>query len=41
MLVAQPQRLQTAMSLYSNNLCAMIILVDSRLNFYTGIKKSK
>lgn len=40
-LVAQPQRLQTAMSLYSNNLCGMIMLVDNRLNFYTGIKKSR
>lgn len=38
-MVAQPQRLQTAMSLYSNNLCGMIMLVDNRLNSYTGLKK--
>lgn len=38
-LVAQPQRLQTAMSLYSNNLNGMIMLVDNRLNSYTGLKK--
>lgn len=38
-MVAQPQRLQTAMSLYSNNLCALIMLVDNRLNSYSGIKK--
>ena len=35
----QPERLQTAMSLYSNNLCALILLVDNRLNSYTGIKR--
>ncbi|XP_053380713.1 protein C12orf4 homolog [Mercenaria mercenaria] len=38
-MVAQPQRLQTAMSLYSNTLCGMIMLVDNRLNSYTGLKK--
>lgn len=38
-MVAQPQRLQTAMSLYSNSLCGMIMLVDNRLNSYTGLKK--
>ncbi|KAH3860533.1 hypothetical protein DPMN_023434 [Dreissena polymorpha] len=38
-MLAQPQRLQTAMSLYSNNLNGLILLVDSRLNAYTGIKK--
>ncbi|KAL3877610.1 hypothetical protein ACJMK2_035304 [Sinanodonta woodiana] len=37
--VAEPQRLQTAMSLYSNTLCGMIVLVDKRLNSYTGIKR--
>ncbi|KAI0225809.1 hypothetical protein LSAT2_023442 [Lamellibrachia satsuma] len=35
----QPERLQTAMSLYSNNLCALVLLVDNRLNSYTGIKR--
>ncbi|XP_013416133.1 protein C12orf4 homolog [Lingula anatina] len=39
LIVPQPQRLQTAMSLYSNNLCGLILLVDNRLNFYTGIKR--
>ncbi|CAH1795039.1 unnamed protein product [Owenia fusiformis] len=37
--VPQPQRLQTAMSLYSNNLCGLILLVDNKLNSYTGLKK--
>lgn len=40
-MVAQPQRLQTAMSLYSNILCGMIMLVDNRLNSYTGLKKGE
>ncbi|XP_061175241.1 protein C12orf4 homolog [Saccostrea echinata] len=39
MLIPQPQRLQTAMSLYSNDLCAMIMMVDNRLNSYTGLKR--
>lgn len=34
-----PQRLQTALSLYSNDLCGLVILVDSRVNSYTGIKR--
>lgn len=34
-----PQRLQTAMSLYSNNLCGMVLLVDNRINSYSGIKR--
>ncbi|GFO41789.1 protein c12orf4 homolog [Plakobranchus ocellatus] len=38
-VVPQPQRLQTAMSLYSNSLCGMVMLVDNRLNSYTGIKQ--
>lgn len=38
-LVPQPQRLQTAMSLYSNSLCGLVLLVDNRLNSYTGIKR--
>ena len=40
-IVPQPQRLQTAMSLYSNSLCALVLLVDNRLNSYTGIKRGK
>ncbi|XP_076331224.1 FERRY endosomal RAB5 effector complex subunit 3-like isoform X1 [Tachypleus tridentatus] len=38
-LVPQPQRLQTAMSLYSSNLCGLVLLVDNRINSYTGIKR--
>lgn len=38
-IIPEPQRLQTAMSLYSNNLCGLILLVDNRLNSYTGIKR--
>jgi len=34
-----PQRIQTAMSLYSNSLTGLILLVDNRVNNYTGIKK--
>ena len=40
-LQVQPQRLQTAMSLYSTNLCGLVLLVDNRLNSYTGIKRGK
>jgi len=39
-MVPQPQRLQTAMTLYSENLSAMIFLVDNRLNAAMGLKKS-
>ncbi|KAJ8319300.1 hypothetical protein KUTeg_004391 [Tegillarca granosa] len=39
MVIPQPQRLQTAMSLYSNNLCGLILLVDNRLSSYTGLKR--
>ena len=41
MMVAQPQRLQTAMSLYSNNLSGIILLVDDRFHSYTGIQKGQ
>lgn len=34
-----PQRTQTAMSLYSNHLSGMVLLVDNRANSYSGIKK--
>ncbi|XP_074605491.1 FERRY endosomal RAB5 effector complex subunit 3 isoform X2 [Brevipalpus obovatus] len=34
-----PLRLQTAMSLYSNSLSALVLMVDNRINAYTGIKK--
>ena len=40
-VVAQPQRLQTAMSLYSSDLCAAVLLVDNRLNSYIGIKRGR
>ena len=33
-----PQRIQTAMSLYSNSLSALVLLVDNRINSYSGIK---
>ncbi|XP_064618656.1 protein C12orf4 homolog [Lineus longissimus] len=39
LLIPSPQRLQTAMSLYSNNLSALVLLVDNRLNSYTGMKR--
>lgn len=38
-VVPQPQRLQTAISLYSNNLSGLVLLVDNRINTYTGIKR--
>ncbi|GBO41722.1 Protein C12orf4 [Araneus ventricosus] len=39
-VVPQPQRLQTAISLYSNNLSGLVLLVDNRINAYTGIKRA-
>ncbi|XP_048758931.1 protein C12orf4 homolog [Ostrea edulis] len=39
MVIPQPQRLQTAMSLYSNDLCALIMMVDNRLDSYSGLKR--
>lgn len=38
-VMPEPQRLQTALSLYSNKLCALVLLVDDRLNSYSGIKR--
>ncbi|TEA12649.1 hypothetical protein DBR06_SOUSAS15810043 [Sousa chinensis] len=32
-------RLQTALSLYSTSLCGLVLLVDNRINSYSGIKK--
>ena len=40
-MVPQPQRLQTAMTLYSESLSALILLVDDRLQTRKGIQKSK
>ncbi|XP_077863644.1 FERRY endosomal RAB5 effector complex subunit 3-like [Saccoglossus kowalevskii] len=37
-IVPSPQRLQTAMSLYSNSISGLVLLVDDRINSYTGIK---
>lgn len=34
-----PQRIQTSMSLYSHNLNGLVLLVDDRINTYTGIKR--
>ncbi|MCL4118735.1 UNVERIFIED_CONTAM: hypothetical protein GTU68_027377 [Idotea baltica] len=34
-----PQRIQTSMSLYSHNLNGLVLLVNDRVNTYTGIKK--
>lgn len=36
---ALPQRLQTSMSLYSNNLCGLVILSDSKLMTNSGITR--
>ncbi|XP_033127640.1 protein C12orf4 homolog [Anneissia japonica] len=35
----EPQRLQTAMSLFSNSLSGLVLLVDDRVNTYTGVKR--
>ncbi|XP_073423894.1 ferry endosomal RAB5 effector complex subunit 3 isoform X2 [Dendrobates tinctorius] len=32
-------RLQTALSLYSGSLCGLVLLVDNRINSYSGIKR--
>ncbi|XP_037084669.1 protein C12orf4-like [Pollicipes pollicipes] len=34
-----PRRIQTAMDLYSNSLSGLVLLVDNRINSYTGLKK--
>lgn len=33
------QRLQTALSLYSTSLCGLVLLVDNRINSYSGFKR--
>ncbi|XP_028910189.1 protein C12orf4 homolog [Ornithorhynchus anatinus] len=33
------RRLQTALSLYSASLCGLVLLVDNRINSYSGIKR--
>lgn len=40
-IVPQPQRLQMAMSLYSNSLNGLVLLVDNRLSSYTGVKRGQ
>lgn len=35
------RRLQTALSLYSSSLCGLVLLVDNRVNSYSGIKKGQ
>lgn len=34
-----PQRLQTALGLYSNDLCGIVVLSDNHLGSYSGITK--
>lgn len=34
-----PQRLQTALGLYSNDLCGIVCLSDNHLGSYSGITK--
>ncbi|XP_066505258.1 ferry endosomal RAB5 effector complex subunit 3 [Hoplias malabaricus] len=36
---AKLRRLQTALSLYSASLCGLVLLVDNRVNSYSGIKR--
>lgn len=36
---AKLKRLQTALSLYSSSLCGLVLLVDNRVNSYSGIKR--
>ncbi|XP_069862144.1 ferry endosomal RAB5 effector complex subunit 3 [Dipodomys merriami] len=36
---AKLHRLQTALSLYSTTLCGLVLLVDNRINSYSGIKR--
>ncbi|KAM9352482.1 ferry endosomal RAB5 effector complex subunit 3 isoform 2-T2 [Symphorus nematophorus] len=38
---AKLRRLQTALSLYSSSLCGLVLLVDNRVNSYSGIKRGQ
>lgn len=38
-VLSQPHRIQTALSLYSESLAGLILLVEDRLNTYSGIMK--
>lgn len=35
----QPQRLQTALGLYSNDLCGIVLLTDTHIGSHTGLLK--
>jgi len=35
----EAQRFQTAMSLYSNSLSALVLFTDQRLGYQTGLQK--
>ncbi|XP_049783530.1 protein C12orf4 homolog isoform X1 [Schistocerca nitens] len=35
----QPQRLQTALALYSSDLCGLVVLTDSHIGAFTGLTK--
>ena len=39
-VLSQPHRIQTALSLYSETLAGLILLVEDRLNTYSGVMKS-
>ena len=38
---SQPHRIQTALSLYSETLSGLVLLVEDRINTYSGIMKRK
>jgi len=39
-MLPNPERLQTAMTLYSTRLSALVLMVDDRLNSLQGLKES-
>ena len=41
MMGPNPERLQTAMSLYSSNLSAIVLMVDGRVNSLVGLKEGE
>ena len=40
-VLSQPHRIQTALSLYSETLSGLVLLVEDRINTYSGIMKRK
>ena len=40
-VLSQPHRIQTALSLYSETLTGLILLVEDRINTYSGIMKRR